>query len=507
MKSPNHTTYPLRVYLAVLPVLGLAAWYLLKVFQFQTSPESYDDGLVTLQLSRGWLEGRPLLFDNIYGNHALQHNHYFILLTGFLTMPMGVYGLFFAYLILLGIFFRKWYVALQPLQADGRETSWLTVIFFAFGPMAYFIYLDYFGWHSEQYFLPLLALLSLSLARRGPGTGLTALLLTLLVKETAPVMIWSLLMVCSVIDLILHDPSKPRLSYFLNRRNLLVTGACFALFCLGLWWISHLNGDQPSRLDKAISRLDSSRTLIAYLLLCGLIGSATFGLGLLPFIPWLRAIPRKGLILSVLAGTCLVLLVVYTIEGLFYLPVIYPGVAYPPRIGGLWSLLLGTFVFLSYRMMQQGIAPERTALNWVLAGGLVQFLLAPFLVAHHFNFDVKPSRLNSHVSYLLKTGLGLHPYPEGLPRQLDELARQLPAGSDVVVPAQYMRYFQNVYPSPWTFEGRPYHVFRKPVLFIYQKGQVGAGVYQEFPGKGYLVVPHESLLILADSNRYKPHLK
>lgn len=122
----------------MLPIVGALLWYLVKVFQFQTSLEQYADGMVALELSRGWLEGRPLLFDHIYRNHALQHNYYFIPLVGLLTQPMGVYGLFLAYLGLVGFFFWNWYQSFVRFGIFERTITWLTAFFFVFGPMAYF---------------------------------------------------------------------------------------------------------------------------------------------------------------------------------------------------------------------------------------------------------------------------------------------------------------------------------------------------------------------------------
>ena len=55
-----------------LPFIILLVWFYLKVFQFQYLNENFVDAIIALQLSRGWLEGRPLLFDTYYGYHWLQ---------------------------------------------------------------------------------------------------------------------------------------------------------------------------------------------------------------------------------------------------------------------------------------------------------------------------------------------------------------------------------------------------------------------------------------------------
>lgn len=497
-----------NAFLIMLPIAGCILWYLLKVFQFQTSPEQYPDGMVILQLSRGWLEGRPLLFDTIYGNHALQHNYYLIPLAGIFTKPMGVYGLFMAYVCLVGVFFWKYYRSLPDFNALESRASWLTVLCYVFGPMAYFMYLDYFGWHPEQYLIPLLALLALSLGQRKWGMSLVWLSLAFLVKESAIVLICCLLLFCSVVDLVLRNPGKPVLSYLLNRRNVTITGISLTLFALGLWWLSHLNGPQTSRLAQAFAKVQYNMTFVYYVLFSGMVGLMTFGLGLIPFVPWLRTFSRKRLIIGLLAGCYLVLFVMFAVESLYYFPTIYPGISYPPRISGLWAFMFGAFLFLSHRFTLSGMLRGQNAMSWTLAGCVLQFVMAPFLVAHHFTFESRPARLSANVSYMMKTRLGLDPYPDGIANELHDLAGKLPPGSEVIVPFQHIRYFENAYPSFWDYGGKyPLHVLGKPLLYVYERDLVKSGFYRTFPGSDYRIIPNEHLLILADPGWYKLHFK
>ncbi|MCF2489340.1 DUF2079 domain-containing protein [Dyadobacter sp. CY347] len=494
--------------LIMLPVIGCILWFLLKVFQFQTSPEQYADGMVILQLSRGWLEGRPFLFDTVYGNHALQHNYYFIPIAGIFTKWMGVYGLFMAYVCLTGGFFITYYQSLSRFNVLERRASWVTALCYVFGPMAYFMYLDYFGWHPEQYFVPLLALLALCLAQRKWRMGAVWLLLTFLVKESAIVLICCLLLFCSVVDLVLRHPGKHWLSYILNKRNVIITVVCLGLFALGIWWLSYLNGPKTSRLDQAFSNVQLNQTFAYYVLFSGAVGLLTFGLALIPSIPWLRTFGYKGLIIWSLGGCYMVLFVMFATESLYYFPTIYPGISYPPRISGMWAFMFSAFLFLSCRFAQAGILRDRNAVSWTLAGCLLQFVFAPFLVAHHFNFEFKPARLAANVSYMLQTHFGLNPYPDGTAKELHQLAEKLPGGSEVIVPFQHLRYFENVYPSFWENNGAfPLHVLGKPVLYIYEKDLVKRGAYRTFPGSDYQTVPNKQLLILADPGWYKQNFK
>lgn len=497
-----------NAFLGVLPIIGCVGWFFLKVFQFQTSPEQYPDGMVILQLSKGWLEGRPFLFDTIYGNHAQQHNYYFIPLIGIFTKPMGVNGLFMAYVCFVGLFFWLYHRSIAQFAVSQRRATWLSALCYVFGPMAYFMYLDYFGWHPEQYFIPLLAFLALSLAQRKWGMFIVWLTLTFLVKESSIVLICCLFLFYSVVDLVLLNPGKHWLSYIVNRRNLIITGVSVVLFLIGLWWLSHLNGSQSSRLSQAFSNTQLNRTFFYYIVFSCAIGLLTFGLALIPFIPWLRKFPRKGLIICVLAGCYGVLFVMFATEALYYFPTIYPGVSYPPRISGLWAFMLSAFIYLSCRLAQAGVMPGQNALAWILSGGVVQFVLGSFLVAHHFNFDTKPSTIRDNVAYMINTRLGFNPYPDGVARQLYGLAKEMPVGSEVIVPFQYLRYFERVYPSFWPQDGQlPAHILGKPLIYIYEKELVKNGAYRQFPAKGYATIPNEHLLILADSSWYKLKFK
>ncbi|WP_169409447.1 hypothetical protein [Dyadobacter beijingensis] len=492
----------------MLPVVGCVVWFFLKVFQFQTSPEQYADGMVILQLSKGWLDGRPFLFDTIYGNHAQQHNYYFIPLIGIFTKPFGVNGLFLAYVCLLGVFFFVYHRSFAGSAVAGRQAVWLAASIYVFGPMAYFMYTDYFGWHPEQYFVPLLALLALSAAQRKWGISIVWLMLTLLLKESSIVLICCLFLFCSVVDRVIRDPTRHWAGYLLNKRNVIIVGTSVALFLAGLWWLSYLNGVKPSRLSEAFAHTKFNTTFFLYVLFSLTVGVLTFGLAIIPFVPWLRTFPRKGLIIWTLAVCYTVLLVMFATEALYYFPTIYPGISYPPRISGLWAFMFSGFIYWSYRVAQAGFMPGRAAFSWVLTGCVLQFILATFLVAHHFTLETEPGTLSHNVSYMIKSRFGLDPYPDGLPRELHGYARAMPARSEVIVPFQYFRYFEGVYPSFWPLDGRyPAYMLGKPLMLVYEKNLLQNGVYPSLPGKGYTAIPHQHLLILADSSWYNQTFK
>jgi hypothetical protein len=492
-----------------LPAFAVLLFFFIKIIQFQLNRESFSDGMLALQLSRGWLEGRRLLFDTFYGNHQLIHNYYFIPLLGLLTKSLGIYGLFVGYLLLLAVFFWQWNDVTKQFSKAGKAV-WFAVFLFAFGPFALFVYLDFYGWHPEQYFLPLLALLALSLAKRQMFWSIFWFLAAFLVKESSAIMLCSLLLFCSIADFAVTHPDKRPVQYFINLRNFAIITICLALFCLGMWWLAQQNSGQESRLTKAFLRITEKGNIKNLFLYCGLYcltGLAIFVIGLLPFIPVLANVKNaKTIFLALAVGYFLIFSAFFT-ESLYYFPSIKLAIAYPPRAGGLWAFLMSSYVFLCCHFFSANPDKALYQKSWFLFGLALQILAAPILVAH--NFDIVPDRqsLADTGSYLSKSCFGLKPYPEGIPHVLNKLAKKLPDGSEVVAPEQYITYFQNVYASAWPLEGQKLHLLSKPIIYIYEKQYIKQYGLYTFPEKSYVTIPHHQLLILADSLWYNRNFK
>ena len=54
-------------------------------------------------MSYSWLDGRPFMYDNIWGFHHRIHNYYTVLLWGPLCYVAGAYGFFLVQALLLGL--------------------------------------------------------------------------------------------------------------------------------------------------------------------------------------------------------------------------------------------------------------------------------------------------------------------------------------------------------------------------------------------------------------------
>jgi hypothetical protein len=499
-----------QIFLILLPVVAIILFYLIKVFQFQQNQESFYDGITTLHLSRGWLDGKVLLHDNLYGDHSKLHNFYFVTLLGPLTKFTGIYGLFIAYLALLAIFFILWHQGFKSFGTLAWRDQWLAAIFYTFGPIAYFIFLDLFGWHSEHYFIPLMALLALSLARRWfvAAAFLTVLIFT--VKETSGVLIFCVLVFCSITDRAFRQPCEPAWKSVFHIRNVIIAVVCFVAFCAALWWLSHLNDPQQSRLAVAMKKLwdnSSPIKLLAHTLpFCGVAFVVTT-IGLLPFVPMFRSFRQSRLILWTLLGCCSLLSTVYFFESLFYFRNFPLGLSYAPRIGGLWGFIFSAYIFFSYRLSEQVGASDRGGITWTLTALLVQFLFGPFLVTHSYRISTDYHHLKKDVAYMVNTRFGLSPFVDKDAKQLYSLAKHLPADADVIVPVSYLVCFQNVYAGTWGQETDKLKLWKKCFLFVYEKNLIKKDSHYRFPHSGFTVIPNEKLLILAESKWYKQHFK
>lgn len=485
-----------------LPFIILLVWFYLKVFQFQYLNENFVDAIIALQLSRGWLEGRPLLFDTYYGYHWLHHNYYFILLTGLFTKFMGIYGLFIVYLGLLGFLLGQWIRWWRKLQKDGWLNEWYIIIFFTIGPIAYHIFLDVYGWHPEQYFMPLLGLFTLSMAKRQWIWSIFWGLLTLSVKETSIVLICGTLLFTTIVSLILKSPHEKWTRYYFNRNTFSIVAVSGLIFVVGLWWLSHLNGSQPSRLDQAISILLKKGTiamLFYYTIFFLFFSSFPLIAASILLAPWLLAIPRPWVIYSAFLGGCVTLLCVFYTEGLFYFPEPNMGIRYPARVGSLWAFMMSCYIFLSIRLSEANFKPHPHQREWLLWGGLFQFFVSPMAVTNASSIHGQMFNIKKNFIFIHDNHLGIKPYSDTLSKSLYQLSQRLPAGSEVVCPSEYVSVFQNVYTNEWSDDLR---ILMRPLLYIYDKKLIKTNKNYIFPKGGYKTIPNSQLLILADSVWY-----
>lgn len=492
------------------PFLLLLGWFYAKVFQFQYLNEAFPDGIAALQLSRGWLEGRPLLFDTYTGFHALQHNYYFILLVGFVTKFTGVYGLFIVYLGLLALFLWKWGYWVYHHYRHRWQNEWTAIAFFSIGPVAFHIFWDYLGWHPEQYFIPLMCLLAFSLARGRWVEAIVWAFLTFLVKETSPVLMCAFFIFATVAMSLLKNPYLPWQKYYFNRRNIVIITGFLGLFFLSMWWLSYLNGPKPSRLSLIFTPIRQEGSLtqwLFYTLILGLLSICSLLYAMIPFIAWLRTTPQPWVIFGALIGSGCLLCFVFYIEGLYYFPLLNSGLRYPPRIGGLWGFMMACYVFGVVRWVEAGFSPSITQQEVTVFWGASQFIMSLLLVSNNQLTLQSINDPQKNLEFISKHKLGFRPYPDDSSKKLYELSQKLPVGAEVLCEKEYLSIFQRVYATSWTWRQHP-PLLNRPLLYIYNKKKlVDNRSGYVFPKSGYLTIPNEKLLILADTTWYNQHYK
>jgi hypothetical protein len=491
------------------PFIILLLWFYAKIFQFQYLNEAFPDGIATLQLSRGWLEGRPFLYDTYTGYHALQHNYYFILIIGFITKYTGIYGLFIVYLGLLALFLGKWGYWIRRHHQRNWRNEWTAVAFLAAGPVAFHIFWDYLGWHPEQYFIPLMVLLAFSLARRHWIEAIFWGFLTLTVKETSPVLIFGLLVFASVVSSSIRHPYLSWQKHYLNRRNGLIILGCLALFCLSMWWLSYLNGPKPSRLSFIFTHLQQHGSLwkwLLYTLILTVLSIIAVLYASLPFLAWLRITSKPWIVFGALVGGGSILCFVLYVEGLYYFPFLNSGLRYPPRIGSLWGFMMSCYVFGVVRWTEAGFKPAASQQEWTLFWGISQFVFSLLLVSNNQAQLLTINDAQKNLQFISTYKMGIRPYTGGTLKQLYELSKRLPTGAEVICEKEYLSIFQRVYATSWSWQNR--HPFLgRPLLYIYDKQKLQSHTGYIFPKTGYIPIPNDAVLILADTIWYNQHYK
>ena len=481
------------------PLIILFIWFFIKQFQFQSPDQSFVDALIALQISKGWIDGRPFMFESYNGFHSTFHNYYIMLPMGLVTWFTGVYGLFIIYLGLLAFLLIKLGRWITKLSDQNWFSTWLAILIYMIGPFAFLIFIDRFGWHPEQYFLPLLTLSAYYLSRRKWILSITFLVLTASVKETSSALICGLLIFASTTDKLLENPEIIWYKALLQRRNIIIVACCLALFIMSMALLSYMNGSQPSRLSQAFGSLMNNISSMRFLVyVAETITAATllFFIAILPFIPWLRITPHGYLLAGILLLFLIALAVIFFIEGLLYYPSFLGNLPYPTRIGSAWAFFFSCYLFLIIRLTEKGIFIKSQFREWSLWSCIFQLVFSFFLISENWTPEIYKQGKGGVVFHFIKNFFGPDPYSDQDWQQLHTLAQQLPKNAEVLAPDKYLSVFHRVYGVGWHHSNL---VLRQPALYVYEKALLKTSKEYRFPTKGYTVVPNKNLLILIHS--------
>ncbi len=444
--------------LAIVPFLILAIGFGLKSLQLESPHQSFADAHIALQLSKGWLEGRPLLYDTYYGHHDSLHNYFFVLLLGPVTWLTGIYGLFLTYLLLTGFLFYR--LGQTIITWRSKHAVWISLVLMGLGPIAYLVFVDVFGWHPEQYYVPLMGLSAFFLAKKKWIPASVFLLLTATVKESAPILLGGLLLFASITDSVLEKPAASARSILLSKRTLLTVLGSVVVFFAGMALLSFKNAG-PSRLMTALRVLMSVQPieLINYLIKFVLSLILFFVILVLPFIPILKKRYGGNLLIFFLAFYLLVLGAAFFVEGLLYFPDFDGGLPYPTRAGSVLAFFFSSFIYLIIR-----IAPsdKPVSLSYSLWSTILQVTLSAFLVFHSWSFMDTRKDLGKLLYYVLSPSRE-DPYNDPDRRLLKKIAAALPRGAEVVAPEKYLSIFQKSY---GTRPERQEWLLGQPILYV-----------------------------------------
>lgn len=168
--------------------LGIALFFVVKCLHFMRL--DYTSDLFShFQLSRDWMLGKPLFYENSFGFHSKFHNYFIDVLMGPFTYIFSVYGLF---IVLFGLAILGLFNVLKLLEVKNSsfQTKFLFTVFFV-GPLTYFVFHnEHYGFHTEMLYVPLLLLCISSMLRANNWFWLWAILATL-VKEDGIVLLGS----------------------------------------------------------------------------------------------------------------------------------------------------------------------------------------------------------------------------------------------------------------------------------------------------------------------------
>ncbi|HYG14459.1 MAG TPA: hypothetical protein VEC12_01820, partial [Bacteroidia bacterium] len=314
-------------------LLGLVWFFFVKLDLFNKL--FYQSDLFShIQISRTWLEGRPVMHENNYGYHGRLHNYFFDLLMGPAVKAWGGFGIFIIQLLLY-IWALLYTFPYIYSHSKNKFNAGLFYFIIFLGPYAFWLYDDpWFGFHTEMLYIPLGFIFFISLVRQQAVISVICGLLMVLVKEDGAVV---------AACLHLFHLSARNSSNAISTRKWLGKSLFWGVFWLvvfiaGIILLKYKNNFGPDRIGKAFKQVqqDASLSLLQYLLSI----FKSFGLLLLPlavFIMYLKPL-RKVLLWWLLF--LVPVIIVSLVSGFVYFPQLDFSLTWVPRFSMVFTLFL-----------------------------------------------------------------------------------------------------------------------------------------------------------------------
>lgn len=375
-------------------LLLLFFWF--KVVRFQGLYYTYNDMYIFLQDSCSWLDGRPLLYENVWGYDDRIHNNYAMLLWGPLIYVAGAYG---AFAVQTGLSLLSYGLLLRQMSRRlPAWAMWLAGAVLLLGPV-WFWFSDHpgIGWHPELTYFPLSLLFLLALLSSQTGWLLLTGALLVLVKEDGALLAGILHLAFLSVRYLVANPQRTIFGILTKPRFWLVLGGWAALFVAGMLFLAYKNNaaEPEPRLQQALAVMSAglrdSAFIKKHLILLGQTALLLLpSTGLLLYGLYRTGWRQAGSVLLVYGVAQAALLFSNWVQGATYYGtnVLFDLVSltWPPRFVLVYafSVVYGLSVWFGF-----GLGPERLTPRWqpVLLGALLFLIQLP--IVHYARSDFR----------------------------------------------------------------------------------------------------------------------
>ena len=332
--------------------VALIGFLVFKFTRFNLLNYSFNDMYIFLQMSCSWIDGRPLMYENIWGYNDRIHNNYAMLMWGPIIYQLGAYA---AFLIQTALFLLSYILLLKFLNRFQNLFNVGAFFFVLLFGSVWLWFNDHpgIGWHPELTYLPLSILFGLSLLHSNRlWIGLAALSI-ISVKEDGAIFAGVIHLAYLAQQYVSIKPQKPLWGLLSTKKFWTVVGVWALIFVAGMVFMSFKNrsAEPEPRLRKALEMVINglqqgdfiSQNLKLWGNLALLMLPAWLVLGWLLFKNQFR---QSGKILAIYAIGLLPILISNWVQGSLYFGTPYferVSITWPPRFVLVYSY---TVVFL-----------------------------------------------------------------------------------------------------------------------------------------------------------------
>ena len=237
-------------------VLLLFFWF--KVIRFQALYYTFNDMYIFLQASYSWIDGRPVLYENIWGYDDQIHNNYAMLLWGPLIYVSGAYG---AFAVQTGLSLLSYGLVLRHISHRMQHWAvWMLLLVLLIGPVWFWLN-DHpgIGWHPELTYLPLSLLFMLALLTYQTAWFWVTAILIVLVKEDGALLAGAMHLAFLSIQYLFANRQRTIFGILTQPRFWIVLGSWAAVFIIGMAFLSYKNhsAEPEPRLQQALSAIQN----------------------------------------------------------------------------------------------------------------------------------------------------------------------------------------------------------------------------------------------------------